>query len=168
MKNGVKIDKVRPEFVEYIPDQLDDGVLYVSERFRVCSHKCCCGCGEEVVTPLSSAEWRLTREGDVISLWPSVGNWDYPCRSHYWIRRNRVIEALPMTERQIARVHGRDVAEISRMIAAKNAAKDHGTASDGVSPSIGLAQSSPSWSGAGSAVRNEGRLRALWRRLFGR
>ena len=115
MKTGLKIEKVRPEFVECIPDQLDEGVLYVSERFRVCSHKCCCGCGEEVVTPLSSAEWKLTRERNLVSLWPSVGNWDYACRSHYVIRRNRVIEALPMTERQIARVHEEDAADLARI-----------------------------------------------------
>src|SRR5690348_13545906 len=120
----MKIDKVRPEFVECIPDQLEEGVIYISERFRVCSHKCCCGCGEEVVTPLSPAEWELTQDGGLVSLWPSVGNWDYTCRSHYVIRHNRVIKALPMTRRQIARVHERDAADLSRMIAATNAAKE--------------------------------------------
>ena len=167
MKNGIKIESVRVEFVECIPDHLDEGILYVSERFRLCSHKCCCGCGEEVVTPLSPAEWKLTREGDLVSLWPSIGNWDYPCRSHYWIRRNRVVAALPMTERQIARVHDRDRADLSRMIASKNAVKEPDAASEAVPLAAGLAQESQQ-SDTAARGKREGRLRALLRRLFGR
>ena len=124
MSSRMKIETLRPEFVECVPEQLKEGVLYISQRFRLCSHKCCCGCGEEVVTPLSPAEWTLTREGELVSLWPSVGNWDYACRSHYVIRRNRVIEALPMTDRQITRVQQRDAADLARLVASKNAEKD--------------------------------------------
>jgi hypothetical protein len=25
-----------------------------------------------------------------VSLDPSIGNWSFPCRSHYWIRNNKV------------------------------------------------------------------------------
>src|SRR5262245_30895132 len=124
MSARLKVDKIRPEFVESVPETLEEGVLYISERFRVCSHKCCCGCGEEVITPLSAAEWKLTREGGLVSLWPSVGNWDYACRSHYFIQRNAVLEALPMAEWQIARVHQRDAADLARMIASNNAEND--------------------------------------------
>jgi len=53
-------------------------------------HKCCCGCGNEVVTPLSPSDWQLTFNGETISLFPSIGNWSFPCRSHYWIRKNEV------------------------------------------------------------------------------
>lgn len=163
----MKIDVVRPEFVEFIPEQLDEGVLYVSKRFRVCSHRCCCGCGEEVVTPLSSSEWTLTTEGDLVSLWPSVGNWDYPCRSHYLIRRNRVIESFPMSERQIARVHQRDLEDLSRMIASHNAMKDSRA---GEEDGYGRVQPIPSPRlGAGPRpAKKKGPLRALWRKLFWR
>lgn len=118
----MRITNIRPWFVEYIPDHLEDGVLYISERFRTCSHKCCCGCDEEVVTPLSPAEWRLTKEGDSVSLWPSVGNWDYACRSHYVISRNQVKWAAAMNSRQIARVKQRDAADLNRMVNLKNRA----------------------------------------------
>jgi hypothetical protein len=168
MNIGMKIDKVRPLFVECIPDELQEGVVYISERFRVCSHKCCCGCGEEVVTPLSPAEWKLTLEGDLVSLWPSVGNWDYACRSHYVIRRNLVIKALPMTERQIARVHERDAADLSHMIAMTNAAKSTHPALDGVSTGPNIAQPTHTQSGTTTGAKMWGRLRVLWRRLFGR
>lgn len=114
---------LKPHFVEFIPDHLDDGVLYISERFRTCSHKCCCGCGDEVVLPLSPAEWQLDRDGEFVSLWPSVGNWDCPCRSHYVIRRNQVRWAASMTAHQIRRVKQRDEVALRLQINASNTAR---------------------------------------------
>lgn len=78
------------EFVEIIPDHLDDGVLYVSTTYATATHRCFCGCGREVVTPLSPTDWKLTFDGETVSLWPSIGNWAFPCRSHYWIKQDRV------------------------------------------------------------------------------
>jgi hypothetical protein len=43
-------------FVDHMPEQLQEGVLYVSGRYALAMHLCCCGCGGEVVTPLSPAE----------------------------------------------------------------------------------------------------------------
>lgn len=82
--------RLRHEFVDYIPEQLDDSVLYVSTRFGTVVHRCACGCGEEVVTPLGPAEWKLTYDGRTVSLAPSIGNWGLPCRSHYWIVEGQV------------------------------------------------------------------------------
>lgn len=81
-------------FVEAAPDHLDPNVLYVSIEFATVMHLCLCGCGSEVVTPLSPNDWKLTFDGESISLYPSIGNWSFPCRSHYWIRRN-LIEWAP-------------------------------------------------------------------------
>lgn len=78
------------EFVEYIPADLEDGKIYVSIAFATVAHKCCCGCGNEVVTPLSPTDWKLIFDGQSISLDPSIGNWGFDCQSHYWIKRNRV------------------------------------------------------------------------------
>ena len=50
---------LRHEFVEFIPDKLVDGVIYVSIPYATVAHKCCCGCGMEVVTPLSPTDWEL-------------------------------------------------------------------------------------------------------------
>ena len=77
-------------FVEFIPDVLEEGTLYVSMEYATVSHKCCCGCGFEVVTPLSPTDWKLTFDGETISLHPSIGNWSFKCQSHYWIRDSRV------------------------------------------------------------------------------
>lgn len=82
--------KLQHKFVDSMPQQLEDGILYISIRFRIASHKCCCGCGNEIVTNLSPAGWQLTYDGESISLFPSIGNWTLPCRSHYWIRNNGV------------------------------------------------------------------------------
>jgi len=163
----MKFDKIRPQFVEYIPDRLEEGVLYISERFRICTHKCCCGCGEEVVTPLSPAEWQLTREGNLVSLWPSVGNWDYACRSHYVIRRNHVVRAPPMTERQIARVKQRDFADLSRLIARNNREKGANRPFNGISPAVDVAVATQTASDTTSQANDEGIFRALWRTFFG-
>lgn len=119
----MKIKTITPKFVEFIPERIGEGVLYISERYQTAIHKCCCGCGREVVTPLSPAEWSVKRTGSQVSLWPSVGNWSFLCRSHYVIHRNCVLEGEPMTDRQIQRVKARDLADKAAWIARMNRAK---------------------------------------------
>lgn len=77
-------------FVDQVPEDLENGVVYVSIPFSTVIHKCCCGCGHEVVTPLSPRGWQLIFDGESVSLHPSIGNRALPCRSHYWIKTNRV------------------------------------------------------------------------------
>lgn len=96
--------RLRHEFVDYIPNQLDDSVLYVSVRFGTVVHRCACGCGEEVVTPLGPAEWKLTYDGRAVSLAPSIGNWSFPCRSHYWIEEGNVRWARGFSEAEVVLV----------------------------------------------------------------
>ncbi|WP_078652904.1 DUF6527 family protein [Streptomyces sp. NRRL F-525] len=89
-------------FVDCFPDQLEPGTVYVSIPYATVAHLCCCGCGNEAVTPLGRAEWKLTFDGESISLHPSIGNWSFPCRSHYWIRNNTVHWARRWSDKQIA------------------------------------------------------------------
>ena len=96
--------RLRHEFVDYIPKQLDDRALYVSIRFGAVVHRCACGCGEEVVTPLGPAEWKLTYDGRTVSLAPSIGNWSFPCRSHYWIDEGNVRWARGFSTAEVALV----------------------------------------------------------------
>lgn len=84
------------EFVDHVPDHPADGVLYVSMKFATVIHFCACGCGTEVVTPLDPTDFKLIFDGETISLRPSVGNWQFPCRSHYWITGSRVLWAGEM------------------------------------------------------------------------
>jgi hypothetical protein len=91
------------EFVEFIPDELKEQTLYISTIYCTAVHKCCCGCGREVVTPLSPTAWELTFDGKTVSLYPSIGSWSLPCQSHYFITKNTVIWARKWTQKQIAR-----------------------------------------------------------------
>lgn len=90
-----------PRFVEFIPEQLNDDVLYISRRYHTAAHNCCCGCGKEVITPLTPTDWSLKANGKAVTMHPSIGNWSLPCRSHYWIRKNKVIWAGQMPQEQI-------------------------------------------------------------------
>lgn len=106
----MKILELTPRDLEEFPRVLEEGILYISEECELAAHKCCCGCGEDVITPLNPARWRLERHGERVSLHPSIGNWKFACRSHYWIRNNRVIPSFDMEDEQIA-----EVIELDRM-----------------------------------------------------
>lgn len=108
------IDTLTPEFVVGIPPDPEPGVLYVSMEYATSVHLCPCGCGLKVVLPLNPAQWRLCYDGETISLSPSVGNWQYPCRSHYWIRHNQVHWAGAWSDAQIERGRRRDAADLER------------------------------------------------------
>lgn len=95
-------------FVEFIPSQLQAGLLYISEKYSTASHLCACGCGSKVVTPLKPGGWRVIRQGDAVSLTPSIGSWSLPCKSHYWIRNNRVEWAPAWSEAEIVAGRMRD------------------------------------------------------------
>ncbi|MEO5858381.1 MAG: DUF6527 family protein [Pyrinomonadaceae bacterium] len=91
----------KTEFTEFIPDELEAATVYVSIPHRTVTHKCPCGCEMEVVTPLSPTDWRLTFDGETVSLHPSIGNWSYPCRSHYWIRNSKIVWDFPWSDAEI-------------------------------------------------------------------
>lgn len=95
-------------FVQHIPERLAPGVLYVSMEYGTAAHSCCCGCGEEVVTPFTPTDWKMIFDGETVSLRPSIGNWTLACRSHYVIERGLVIEASPWTDEQVAAERRRD------------------------------------------------------------
>lgn len=112
----MKQTTISPQFVELMPSQLQEGVLYISEKYSTAIHKCCCGCGLKVVTPLSPSKWSLHKDSNLVTLHPSIGNWNSPCKAHYWIRRNRVEWAGSMNKQQIRRVQERDQRDNSHCI----------------------------------------------------
>jgi hypothetical protein len=95
--------KLQHRFVELMPSELEEGILYVSMEFGTVIHKCPCGCGQKVVTPLSSVGWQLNYDGDSITLTPSIGNWSFECQSHYWIIKSIVKYAPKWRKPQIDR-----------------------------------------------------------------
>lgn len=120
----MKIQHISPMYVDTIPEKLQDGVIYISERYGTAIHRCCCGCGEEVVTPLTPADWSLRREGDCVTLHPSIGNWSFACRSHYWIQRNSIIWAGSIPSQEVKVIQARDLAAVKFHAAASNARKE--------------------------------------------
>lgn len=95
-------------FVELIPESLEPGVLYIAMDYGIATHACACGCGEEIVTPFTPTDWAMTYDGETVSLWPSIGSWTLPCRSHYIVRRGKVIEAEPWSEDQVENARRRE------------------------------------------------------------
>lgn len=109
-------------FVVSVPDDLEPGVLYVSMSYDTTVHLCACGCGNQVVLPLHPTAWRLTYDGDAVSMAPSVGNWSFPCRSHYWIDRGRIRWAGPWTDDEV--MAGRQRTRHERGIVTKTATSE--------------------------------------------
>lgn len=114
------VKQITPVFVEFIPETIEEGKLYISDVYQTAIHKCCCGCGEEVVTPLSPVDWQLKKDMNRVSLRPSIGNWNYPCKSHYFVTNNRVIWADKFTQKQISSVQAKDNLDKQKYIANKN------------------------------------------------
>jgi hypothetical protein len=98
----MKLKKISRQDVEFMPGQLEPGILYVSEKYGTAAHLCACGCGAKIRTPLSPTEWAVGRDSAGPSLWPSVGNWQQACQSHYIIRNGKIIWCGKWTPDQIA------------------------------------------------------------------
>jgi hypothetical protein len=89
-------------------------------------HRCACGCGNKVVTPISPADWQLFYDGDTVSLTPSIGNWGFPCRSHYWVYADEIQWAKGWTDEQITAGRTRDDHGRAQYFAARAAAATSG------------------------------------------
>ena len=93
--------KIRLQRVHYIPKDLEEGVLYVSEEFGTAAHLCACGCGSKIRTPLGPTDWSFKETALGPTLYPSIGNWQQACKSHYLIRQGKVIWASEWTREKI-------------------------------------------------------------------
>lgn len=60
-----------------------------------------CGCGAKIRTPLKRTEWMLTDTAFGPRLWPSVGNWQQACKSHYVIDGGEIIWCGTWTPEQM-------------------------------------------------------------------
>ncbi len=84
-------------------EDMKPGVIYINKEYGFASHLCLCGCGEKVAMPLSKIIidgenvkihndqkdwWTLTEEKGKITLHPSIGNYSFPCKSHYIITKS--------------------------------------------------------------------------------
>lgn len=87
----MKINELKPIFVDLIPEKLEEGKIYISRQYQISVHLCACGCGEEVVLPIGGRYgWSMTERITGVTFRPSVGNWNFPCKSHYYITDNKI------------------------------------------------------------------------------
>lgn len=50
---------------------------------------------------LNPKDWKLTYDGETVSLHPSIGNWSFNCQSHYWIRHSKVVWSEKWSKKKI-------------------------------------------------------------------
>ena len=132
-----RLHRVSHRFVERVPSPLEDGVVYVSIGFGTVVHKCCCGCGDKVVTPLTPVDWAVVYDGQSISLHPSIGRWDAPCRSHYWIRNDRVIWSDNWSQGKVNALKRREAGLRDDYFGSDQERPHHRGASDKADPRLG-------------------------------
>ena len=89
----MKTQRLEVREVVHIEGPLEDGILYLSRRFQLAIHLCACGCGEKTVTPLDdgTSGWKLAEDVGGVTLHPSIGNQNFNCHSHYWVRNGEII-----------------------------------------------------------------------------
>ena len=103
-----KLTSIKHRFVTEIPETIEPGILYISIEFGTMIHLCCCGCNNEVVSPLGLTDWGFAYDGSSITVSPSVGNWNFPCKSHYRIIKNFVVWKRQWTHAEIQAGRTRD------------------------------------------------------------
>ncbi len=89
----MKFTELTPVFVDTIQSDIEEGILYISEKYRVAIHLCACGCKGKTVTPLGKDQWTLTKNGDKVTLRDSIGNWTHEkpnYHAHYYITDNKI------------------------------------------------------------------------------
>jgi hypothetical protein len=113
MKRSAKTFKV--EFLKSAPEPLSEDTLYISIEYSMALHLCPCGCKTEITTKISPKRWRLIYDGETVSLYPSIGNWNLPCRSHYWISKNKIEWAGDWPDWKIKRVQQKKMKDLGKM-----------------------------------------------------
>lgn len=89
----------RVQHVPELPDrrewELEDGVLYIADDEPYAAWLCPCGCGRIVVASVEHENsthptWHIEEKDGKVTLNPSVDSMWWPCRSHYFVRENRI------------------------------------------------------------------------------
>lgn len=76
------------------------------------------------MTPFSPTDWKMIYDGMSVSLEPSIGNWNLACRSHYIIKKGRVIEANSWSDAQVEAERRRDKTAKANYYGAKESSEE--------------------------------------------
>lgn len=87
----MKIEKFELVECETIPENINVGKLYYSQKYKTATHLCACGCCHKIVTPCKPGFWNIDIKDGKPTLSPSIGNFQLPCKSHYFIRDGNVV-----------------------------------------------------------------------------
>ena len=96
-----RLKTITPKFVEFIPTEGKDlvpGIVYISMKHGTVVYRCPCGCGGLSEFMLDPIRFRLEYDGANVSFYPSIGIPYLECRSHYWIRDNRIEWCAPLED----------------------------------------------------------------------
>jgi|JI10StandDraft_1071094.scaffolds.fasta_scaffold168470_3 hypothetical protein len=157
----MKRARFKHETVSSIPEVLQGNTLYVAADGDVAGHLCACGCGREVITPLSPTDWSISFDTRGPTLSPSIGNWAFPCRSHYFIWNGAVVWARDMSQGAIDGGRRLDKERKEKYYACLHEqSAEPATTRAPEGDSSALDRTSPS-------QPTRGRLAAWWRRLWG-
>ncbi len=94
-----RLEVITPLFVEFIPTDLQEGIVYISRKYEVAVHLCACGCGIKTCMPINEEPiggyigWHMTEDNGVVSFTPSIGNFsgESPYHAHYHITENKIV-----------------------------------------------------------------------------
>ncbi len=84
----MKLTTLQLKYVDYIPVEREEGILYLCQEYHVSCHRCPCGCGKDVI--LDHNRWEYSILSDTITVRPSVWSFNLPCKSHYFITNNQI------------------------------------------------------------------------------
>ena len=115
--------RIELQRVQFMPTTLEPGVLYFAEEYGAAAHLCACGCGTKIRTPIGPTEWQIEEGPRGVSLRPSVGNWQHPCKSHYLITDGVIRWAGQWTDQQILAGRAREAARRTEYYATKQTKK---------------------------------------------
>lgn len=91
----MRLSEIEPVFCDEIPNEIEEGKLYISDLYEVSVHLCACGCKQKTVMPLGSGEWNYSSSPDkkIVSFNPSIGNFngENPYHAHYYITNNKIV-----------------------------------------------------------------------------
>ena len=105
--------RYRYRLVDRVPKEMDEGVVYHSEEFELAGLRCACGCGHRI-TLLVPDSHQVFEQGGWATVSPSIGVFDAPCKSHYYISGGGVEWLPPFTGTQAASIMH---AQIARHVA---------------------------------------------------
>jgi hypothetical protein len=97
--DNVKIMELIPVFVDQLPLEVEEGKMYISDKYGISVHLCACGCGVKTFLPFRRVfagqehGWVHTVQDGKVSTTPSIGNWsgENPYHAHYFIVNNKII-----------------------------------------------------------------------------